>query len=62
LTVPLNSITAPTGDVSLNTHKITNLADPTLNQDAATKAYVDSNSGFTQAIADTLYYSNTVPL
>lgn len=38
----LNSITAPTGDVSLNSHKITNLLDPTAAQDAATKTYVDA--------------------
>lgn len=37
----LNSITAPTGDVSLNSHKITSLADPTASTDAATKNYVD---------------------
>ena len=44
-TTPLNSITAPTADLSLNSHKITNLATPTANTDAATKAYVDSVSG-----------------
>jgi hypothetical protein len=38
----LNALTPPTGDVSLNTHKITSLADPTTAQDAATKAYVDA--------------------
>lgn len=37
----LNSITAPTGDVSINSHKLTSVTDPTANQDAATKAYVD---------------------
>ena len=40
--VPLNSFTAPTGDVSLNSHKITSLATPTADTDAANKAYVDS--------------------
>lgn len=33
----LDSITAPTGDVDLNSHKIVNLAAPTANSDAATK-------------------------
>ena len=31
------------GNVSLNSHKITSLANPTAAQDAATKAYVDAN-------------------
>ncbi len=43
----------------MNNHKITDLLAPTHNQDAATKLYVDQNTGgsFTQAVADTLYYS-----
>lgn len=36
-------INKTSGDVSLNSHKITNLANPTAAQDAATKNYVDSN-------------------
>ena len=38
----LSQITAPTADVTLGTHKITGLGDPTGAQDAATKAYVDA--------------------
>ena len=44
------------GNVSLNSHKITSLANPTAAQDAATKAYVDANIGSTAwgAITGTL--------
>ncbi len=38
---PLQQIAAPTGAVSLNGQKITSLATPTANTDAATKAYID---------------------
>lgn len=37
----LDQITAPAADVSLNSHKITNLATPGSSGDAATKGYVD---------------------
>lgn len=38
----LDQISAPTAAVSLNSQKITSLADPTTGTDAATKQYVDS--------------------
>tara|TARA_R100000231_G_scaffold134623_1_gene108355 strand:- start:553 stop:2172 length:1620 start_codon:yes stop_codon:yes gene_type:complete len=37
----LNELTAPNGAVSLNSQKITGLADPTADADAANKGYVD---------------------
>ena len=37
----LDQMAAPTGSVSLNSQKITNLADPTGDNDAANKGYVD---------------------
>lgn len=40
--VPLNGSLAMTGDLSLGTHRITNVVDPLVSTDAATKAYVDS--------------------
>lgn len=39
----LDQLTAPTASVSLNSQKITNLATPTADTDAATKAYVDAS-------------------
>ena len=41
--VTIDANTSITGDLDMNTAKIINLADPTANQDAATKNYVDSN-------------------
>jgi hypothetical protein len=38
----LDQMTAPTGSVSLNSQKVTSLATPTDNADAATKLYVDT--------------------
>lgn len=40
----LNSVGAPTGDVSMANYKITGLAAPTNDADAATKAYVDAST------------------
>lgn len=34
-----------TGDQSMGNHKLTNVTDPTADQDAATKKYVDDNAG-----------------
>ena len=39
----LDQMAAPTSSVSLNSQKITNLATPTADSDAATKAYVDAS-------------------
>lgn len=39
----LDQLSAPTASVSLNSQKITNLATPTDDTDAATKAYVDAS-------------------
>ena len=41
-TTPLNSITSPTANVSMNNFKITNLANPTSNNDCANKIYIDN--------------------
>lgn len=38
----LDEMAAPTGSVSMNSQKLTNLAAPTSDNDAATKAYVDA--------------------
>ena len=38
----LDQLTAPTADVSINSHKLTSVTDPTSAQDASTKAYTDS--------------------
>ena len=38
----LNQFASPTADLSINSHKLTNVTDPTSAQDAATKNYVDN--------------------
>jgi hypothetical protein len=38
----VSSLTSPTGEFSMNSQKITNLATPTSDNDAATKGYVDA--------------------
>lgn len=38
----LDQMAAPTADLSINTHKLTNVVDPASAQDAATKHYVDT--------------------
>lgn len=40
----LDEFAVPTADVSLNSHKLTNVTNPTSAQDAATKAYVDATT------------------
>lgn len=43
--VPAITIANTTGDLSVNTRQIHDVVDPTSDQDAATKKYVDDNSG-----------------
>ena len=40
--IPLNDFAAPDGDIAMGNNKITGLAAPTANADAATKLYVDN--------------------
>ena len=40
--IPINLFGTPTANVGMGSNKITGLADPTSDQDAATKAYVDA--------------------
>jgi hypothetical protein len=73
----LDQMAAPTGSVSVNSQKITNLATPTSNTDASTKLYVDTKINdliagapgtldtldeIAAALADTANFSDTVVL
>jgi hypothetical protein len=51
-TTTLDDITAPSGDLSMNTHKITDLVGPTLSGDAVNKSYVDNNFYSTSTTLD----------
>ena len=44
-TIPLSGFAAAAADIDLGAHKILNVVDPTGNQDAATKKYVDGKAG-----------------
>jgi hypothetical protein len=59
----LDQMAAPTADVSLNSHKITNLAAPTTGTDAANKQYVDDAvAGLTWKASVNLLAHTNVPL
>jgi len=48
----ITDFTAPTSDLDMNSNKITSVSDPTLAQDAATKAYVDSQVASKDALSE----------
>jgi len=55
--IPLSGFAAAAADVDLGTHKLVNVTDPSGNQDAATKKYVDTSlASFTSIPALTLGY------
>ena len=57
----LDTIPVPVSSVDLNNQKIMNLATPTNNSDAATKAYVDSGiSNIVSSSADYLSILNDI--
>ncbi|SHN16177.1 tail fiber domain-containing protein, partial [Flavobacterium xinjiangense] len=53
-TIALSGFAAATADIDLGSKKIVNLADPTANQDAATKNYVDTKVSSIASGADNL--------
>ena len=63
--VPVSSFGTANADISLGNNKITDLVDPTADQDAATKKYVDSKAGSTTTTeptsptAGSTYYNTT---
>ena len=57
--IPLSGFGAATADVNLGTKKITNLANPTDIQDAATKQYVDSKIPNGTNVGDNLTWNGT---
>jgi hypothetical protein len=57
----LTDVSAPTADFSMNTHKLTNVVDPTTAQDAATKNYVDTSVSGT-AYKEACKYATTAAL
>lgn len=54
--IAFSKLALPAADVNVNTHKVVNVVDPTSDQDAATKAYVDSTvAGGTTSGSRTVY-------